>query len=86
MNYLSTVLNFRKKKRKSKKLNITIETYGLDINNKKILKVLEPLICYDKIIYEEAKSKFEKDFSLVARSRTKGFHLFLDRIKAIAKK
>lgn len=86
MNYLSTVLNFRKKKRKSKRLNITVESYGLDIHNKEIEKVLEPLICYDKIIYGEAKIKFEKDFSLVVRNRTKGFYLFLDKIRAIVKR
>lgn len=86
MDYLSYKLNFKKNKVKNKKLNITIETYGLDINNKEIQKVLEPLICYDKIIYDEAKKKFEKDFCLVVKNRPKGFHLFLDKMRAIAKR
>jgi len=69
-------------KLKSKNLNITVESYGLDITNPKIVDALEPLICYDKVIYKYAKDKFEKEFNSILSSTMKEQEVygFLDRI------
>lgn len=69
----------------NKKLNVTTENYGLDIQNSNIVEVLEPLICYDKIIYEEAKKRFEKDFSLLGGTLVQKENYYFDKIKSIFK-
>lgn len=72
---------------KSKKLNNTSEIYGLDITNPLIVKALEPLVCYDKIIYEHAKKRFVRDFASIPRGKVKKyqFYSFLDRIRTKVK-
>lgn len=69
----------------NKKLNVTSESFGLNIEQEEIQKVLEPLICYDKIIYDEAKHRFSKDFFEIEGKIPKSFHSFLDKIRTIIK-
>lgn len=67
---------------KSKKLNITSESYGLDINNPLTIEALAPLICYDEIIYKHAKEKFERDFLKIPvyKIKEQKTYGYLDRI------
>ena len=65
---------------KNKKLNITSETYGLDIKNPDIIKALEPLIHYDKLIYQYAKDKFEKEIISFLENKKYQKHNYFDKI------
>jgi hypothetical protein len=65
---------------KNKALNITSEMYGLDISNPKIIKALEPLICHDKVIYQYAKGKFEKNILSSLKKKEEKKDNFLDKI------
>ena len=79
MALLSQELDFKELERE-KKLNITSETYGLDITNPKIIKALEPLICYDNIIYQYAKEKFEKDILSLREKKNYKKYNYFDKI------
>jgi hypothetical protein len=65
---------------KNKKLNITSETYGLDIKNPDIIKALEPFIAYDKVIYQYTKEKFERDIGSFLENKKYKKHNYFDRI------
>lgn len=70
----------------NKKLNITSENFGLDIEDQETQKVLEPLIHYDKIIYQQVKDRFEKEYLEVPKSKQKVFYIYLDKIGTIFSK
>lgn len=70
----------------NKKLNITSETFGLDIEDKEIQKVLEPLIYYDKIIYQQAKERFEEACLEVPKSKQNVYYRYLDKISRLFNK
>lgn len=78
---LSHKLGFSKLQFKNKKLNVTEESFGLDTGNSEIEKVLEPLIYVDKIIYKEAKIKFEKEFAQLPSLKANAIYSFFDRIR-----
>ena len=83
MSLLSYGLDIGRVNKRAKKLNVTTESFGLDIENREIQEVLEPLIYYDKILYKQAKEKFEKDFCLVPKYKQNTFHQYLDKIRKI---
>jgi len=82
---LSHKLGFEKKVKKSKKLNVTSESFGLDIQDKETIKALEPLVYYDYILYKEAKEKFEKEFTTFFPIKQDS-NFYLDRIINFFKK
>lgn len=67
----------------NKRLNITSEHFGLDIDDKETQKVLEPLIYYDKIIYQQAQDRFEKAYLEVSKSKQKVSYRYLDKISRL---
>jgi len=86
MRLLTVKLKLRNSVHANKKLNITRENFGLDIEDKEVQGVLEPLIHYDKIIYEQAKEKFEKAYLELPESKQKVLNIYLDKIRRIFSK